>query len=166
MTNDNQLPELKNYAMVMKPTVIKGTELRGEDTSLFTKVDIPIKTQLVIWTDKTFAIGGIETFIYSFCLNMKQYYDIIVLYNEMDIEQIRRLQPYVKVLKNNLKTKIICDNLIVNRITDSVPNNIIYNKKIQMIHCCKLIDNWKVNQNNDVIIPVSSTVKESFKEDI
>ena len=166
MTNDNQLPELKNYAMVMKPTVIKGTELRGEDTSLFTKVDIPIKTQLVIWTDKTFAIGGIETFIYSFCLNMKQYYDIIVLYNEMDIEQIRRLQPHVKVLKNNLKTKIICDNLIVNRITDSVPNNIIYNKKIQMIHCCKLVDNWKVNQNNDVIIPVSSTVKESFKEDI
>ena len=166
MTNDNQLPELKNYAMVMKPTVIKGTELRGEDTSLFTKVDIPIKTQLVIWTDKTFAIGGIETFIYSFCLNMKKYYDIIVLYNEMDIEQIRRLQPHVKVLKNNLKTKIICDNLIVNRITDSVPNNIIYNKKIQMIHCCKLVDNWKVNQNNDVIIPVSSTVKESFKEDI
>lgn len=166
MTNDNQLPELKNYAMVMKPTVIKGTELRGEDTPLFTKVDIPIKTQLVIWTDKTFAIGGIETFIYSFCLNMKQYYDIIVLYNEMDIEQIRRLQPHVKVLKNNLKTKIICDNLIVNRITDSVPNNIIYNKKIQMIHCCKLIDNWKVNQNNDVIIPVSSIVKESFKEDI
>ena len=166
MTNDNQLPELKNYAMVMKPTVIKGTELRGEDTSLFTKVDIPIKTQLVIWTDKTFAIGGIETFIYSFCLNMKKYYDIIVLYNEMDIEQIRRLQPHVKVLKNNLKTKIICDNLLVNRITDSVPNNIIYNKKIQMIHCCKLVDNWKVNQNNDVIIPVSSTVKESFKEDI
>lgn len=166
MTNDNQLPELKNYAMVMKPTAIKGTELRGEDTSLFTKVDIPIKTQLVIWTDKTFAIGGIETFIYSFCLNMKQYYDIIVLYNEMDIEQIRRLQPHVKVLKNNLKTKIICDNLIVNRITDSVPNNIIYNKKIQMIHCCKLIDNWKVNQNNDIIIPVSSIVKESFKEDI
>lgn len=166
MTNDNQLPELKNYAMVMKPTAIKGTELRGEDTSLFTKVDIPIKTQLVIWTDKTFAIGGIETFIYSFCLNMKQYYDIIVLYNEMDIEQIRRLQPHVKVLKNNLKTKIICDNLLVNRITDSVPNNIIYNKKIQMIHCCKLVDNWKVNQNNDVIIPVSSTVKESFKEDI
>ena len=166
MTNDNQLPELKNYAMVMKPTVIKGTELRGEDTSLFTKVDIPIKTQLVIWTDKTFAIGGIETFIYSFCLNMKKYYDIIVLYNEMDIEQIRRLQPHVKILKNNLKTKIICDNLLVNRITDSVPNNIIYNKKIQMIHCCKLVDNWKVNQNNDVIIPVSSTVKESFKEDI
>ena len=76
MTNNNELPELAQYAMVMKPTVIKGTEFIGEPTNLYTKIDLPLKTQVVIWTDATYALGGIETFIYSFCRNMCSLYDI------------------------------------------------------------------------------------------
>ena len=99
MTNNNELPELAQYAMVMKPTVIKGTEFIGEPTKLYQHIELPIKTQVVLWTDTTYELGGIETFIYSFCRNLYKSYDIIVLYNKMDEQQIQRLRPYVSVEK-------------------------------------------------------------------
>lgn len=166
MTNKNDLPELEQYAMVMKPDLMKGTELRGEPTRLFSKISMPLKTNLVIWTEKTFAIGGIETWIYYFCMNMKDKYDIIVLYDEMDIQQIQRLAGHVKVIKNNKDMPIVCDALICNRISDPVPSNVKYDKKIQMVHSSKLKKEWRIPSNYDTIIPVSEGVKESFIEEI
>lgn len=37
MTNYNELPELKHYAMVTKPAFVTGSELRGEYTDKFKK---------------------------------------------------------------------------------------------------------------------------------
>lgn len=164
MTNNNEIPELSQYAMVMKPSTIKGTEFIGEPTSLYHQIDLPIKTQVVIWTDTTFALGGIETFIYSFCRNMCELYDIMVLYNKMDSKQIDRLRPYVRVERLDKDKKIICDTVIVNRITDTVPENVKFNQKIQMVHCCKLIDSWKVPTNADHIIAVSDVVRKSYPQ--
>lgn len=166
MTEKNDIPELSKYAMVIKPTEVKGTRLYGEPTKLFHKIYLPIKTQIVIWTKKTFEIGGIETFIYSFVYNLKDKYDITVLYDEMHEAQIEKLRPYANVVKNNIKQEIYCDSLIINRITDKIPNNIKYKQKIQMVHCCKLVDNWKVPTDNDIIIPVSQIVKNSFEDNI
>lgn len=162
MTNDNQIPELEQHAMVMSPSPIKGTELRGEPTSLFTKVDMPIKTQVVIYTAQTFALGGIETFIYNFCMNMKEYYDIIVLYDSMDIYQIKRLEHHVCVMKNDLKKKILCDTLIVNRITDKNPPNVLFNQKVQMVHSCKLQNTFVIPKDNDYVIPVSEVAYKTY----
>ena len=166
MTNDNQLPEIEKHAMVTKPTLMKGTELRGEKTNLFTKVSLPIKTQIVIYTSKTFAIGGIETFVYNFCMNMKDYYDIIVLYDDMHISQINRLKKEVCVLKNNPSRKIVCDTIIINRITDKAPANVSFKKKIQMVHSCKLEKYYKIPTDNDYVIPVSEVAYNSYDIDI
>ena len=166
MTNLNQIPELEQHAMVMKPSQMKGTELRGEPTPLFTKIDLPIKTQVVIYTSKTFAIGGIETFIYNFCMNMKDYYDILVLYDVMDLQQIKRLREHVRVMKNNPSKVINCDTLIVNRITDNNPPNVNFKQKIQMVHSCKLEKFYTIPKDNDYVVPVSQTAYDSYKINI
>lgn len=161
MTNNNELPELKRYAMVMNPQIIKGTELRGEPTNLFQKIDLPIETQVVIYTSKTFMIGGIETWIYNFCERMKEYYDILVLYDSIDTEQLDRLSRIVRTKQNN-KQKISCDTIIVNRISDSIPPNVEYKQSVQMIHSMKLSSSWEVPKGRDKYIAVSEAVKKSF----
>ena len=166
MTDQNDLPELAQYAMVLKPVQMKGTELRGMPTTLFHKINPPRKVQVVIWTAQTFTIGGIETWIYNFCQQMHEYYDILVLYNDMKDVQIERLKKVVQVERNISFINVVCDTVIVSRITDEVPSNVKYNKKVQMVHSCRMVDSWKVPKNNDVVVPVSNAVYESFKDDI
>ncbi len=163
MTKQNDLPELEGYAMVMKPCSIKGTELRGEKTDLFTQIKKPMHTQIVIYTKTTFEIGGIETWIYNFCQQMHKYYDIMVLYNTIAEPQLERLEQIVLCKPNDKGEQIICDTLIISRITDEIPKNVTYKQSIQMVHGCKQ-NNWKVPQNRDKIICVSETVKDSYEE--
>lgn len=166
MTNQNDIPELANYAMVLKPTQMRGTELRGMPTTLFMKVNPPLEAQVVIWTKETFAIGGIETWIYNFCMQMKDFYDILVLYDLMDKEQINRLREFVQVERNIGSIKVNCDTVIVSRITDTVPSNVSFKQKIQMVHACRMLPDWRVPKDNDCVVPVSDTVYKSFQNDI
>ena len=163
MTKQNDIPELEDYAMVIKPREMKGTELRGEPTPLFSKLPTPIKTQVVIWTEHTYKIGGIETFIYNFCAQMSPYYDILVLYNIIDPEQLARLRQIVEC-KRYTGQSIDCDSIIVNRITDKVPDTVTYKQKIQMVHACKMGPQWSIPQNTDCIVGVSQAALDSFNE--
>lgn len=162
MTNNNELPELERYAMVTVPMEMCGTEFYGEPTPLFKKITLPIETQIVIYTAVTYCIGGIETFIRNIVMNLYKDYDIIVLYDKMDREQINRIRPFVRVMKNNPNIHIKCDSLIVNRITDKEPDNVDYGQKIQMIHSCKLKPYWNIEHNYNKLVPVSNVVADSF----
>lgn len=162
LTNQNDLPELGYYAHIKKPHKIAGMELRGEPFSSFTLIKQALRTQVVIWTAKTFEIGGIESFIYNFCMTMKDDYDITVLYNLMAESQIDRLEPYVQVVKNDVERNVVCDTLIVNRLTDVIPSNIRYKQVIQMCHTCNEHNGWTIPQNRDRLICVSDASKSSF----
>lgn len=162
MTNENELPELSRYAMILKPCTIKGTELRGESTPFFSKINLPIKTQVVIYTNKTFAIGGIETWIYNFCQRMHDYYDILVLYDNADAVQLRRLRKIVECKQNNKAQRIECDTVIINRITDKVPSNVSYKRTVQMVHAMRLDPHWTIPEGRDEYVCVSQAVKDSF----
>jgi len=161
MTNDYP-KSLKQYAMILKPTVMKGTELRGIPTPLFQKIERPFETQVVIWTSETQFIGGIETFIYNFCMHLKEYYDITVLFNKMDHHQIERLRPFVRVVKNEGQ-KIYCDTLIVNRVSDTPPENVVYKHSVQMVHTCAM-SLYKLPRNCDKLVFVSEAAAKSFGE--
>lgn len=163
MTEKNDMPELSKYAMVIKPTLMKGTELRGEPTSLFTLIEPSLKADVCIWTSVTQEIGGIETWIYNFCMALHKYYDIIVLYDVMSDAQMDRLTPYAKVVKRS--KDIECETLIVSRITDKAPSCVSYNRKIQMVHACKMDDRWKVPQDADEVVGVSKVVLDSFDQE-
>lgn len=163
LSEQNDIPELSRYAMIMKPCTVKATEARGEHTNLIHIIKRPKRTQIVIWTAKTFNIGGIETFIYAFCRNMAQYYDIIVLYEVMDPAQIGRLQQYVEVIKHSADTNIKCDTLIINRITDDVPDGVKADRVVQMVHGCRL-ENYSV-PDREIVVSVSNAVKDSWNLD-
>jgi len=162
MTEQNDLPELSKYAMVTEPIAIKGTEFHGEPTNLFTRINRPIKTQVVMWTARTEKIGGIETFIYNFCVQLHDLYDIMVLYDTIDKAQLNRLRKVVEVRKNDIKVAIDCDTLIVNRITDKTPANVTFKKKIQMCHTCKIVDSWEIPTDCDDLVFVSETAMKSW----
>ena len=161
LTRQNDVPELQQYAMVMEPCRVKGTELRGEPTSLFSKITPPEITQVIIFTSCTFEIGGIETFIYNFCRHFCKKYDIIVLYDMISNVQLERLSKFVDVRKNNPKKELKTDVLIINRITDKPPANIVFNKHVQMVHACRMVDSWEIPAA-DVTVFVSDAVKKTF----
>lgn len=163
MTEQNDLPELAKYAMIVKPMAMKGTEFHGEPYPFYTNIELPIRTQVVIWTSVTFKIGGIETFIYAFCKNLAKKKDILVLYETIDPIQRDRLSKIVRC--EHAGPKIVCDTLIVNRISDKNPPNVTFKQKIQMVHSCRLNKAWTVPMDADKIVTVSQVVKDSFDVD-
>lgn len=158
MTNKNELPQLEKYALVTSPFRTNGHELRGCPTNLFTLIKPPLKSDIVIWTEKTYDIGGIETFIYNFCKQLSSYYSITVLYSVINETQKNRLLQYAKVVKYEKGMNLICDTLIINRVTDVAPVGVNFKKKIQMVHSCKWADYVTVPTDNDLIIPVSNAI--------
>lgn len=166
LTQRNDIPELEKYCQIQcPPRGIRAMEKRGEETRLISVMPRPYKTQVIIFTSQTFEIGGIETFIYSFCKQMSEYYDITVLYDSIASNQLARLMEYSPCLKNDLSQPVICDTLIVNRIGDRIPRNIQYKKVIQMAHCIKQESNWHIPQDRDYIVNVSQASKDSFGEE-
>ena len=164
LTNHNEIPELEHYCMMLPyNTPTKGMILRGDHYNGFVTIERPIKTQVLIWTDFTQSIGGIETWIYNFCKVMSKYYDITVLYTTINYKQLARLQQIVQCIKKSNK-KIICDTCIVSRITDKVPSNVQAGQVIQMVHACKMLPQWTIPQNHDHIVGVSHAALDSFKE--
>lgn len=166
MTRRNDLKELENYAMITTPQIISGSELRGEPTTLFNKIYKPLKAQIIMYTNNTTKIGGIETYIYNWCLNMKDTYDIIVLYDSIDLLQKNRLEKIVKVVQNSPKLKLSCDTLILNRISDNPPKNITYKKLIRNVHSCKIKPEWVIPKDADITIPVSDSCEKSFEKEL
>lgn len=166
MTNQNDIPELNNHAVVISPRGIKGTELRGEKTSLFHKIETPVKTQVLIFVAAEHAIGGIEQFTYYFCKHMSKYYDIMVLYHKgmMDKGQLARLLPYADVVNNDENRAIICDTAINCRVVLPLPVNVEYKKKIQLVHTCRLKDQWQLAEAADEVYYVSHTSARSFDD--
>ena len=163
MTNRNELPELKTYAMIIPPRRIMATEAKGEPCNLINIIQPPERYQVVIWTSYAQAIGGIETFIYYFCKQIAKYYDILVLYDKMDQQQIARVSKYVECRKNDVKQVIECDRLIVNRIIDAIPNNIHADTVIQMVHGAR-IHYADVPQDRDKMVCVSKYVKATWTD--
>jgi len=167
MTYKNELPELRKYASVRTPAPINANELRGEPFNGFKKIPDKktIKTQVVIYTKKVEKVGGITTWIYNFCRNMAEYYDITVLYEESyDLEQAAKLRKFVPVFQNRANVEIFCDTLIIQSIFDTIPQNISFGKSIQMVHACSQL-NWKVPQDRDLIVNVSDYSKSTWREE-
>ncbi len=162
LTHNNQIPELKRWCQILPPLNINAHEARGEKTNLINIIPTPIRSQVIIWTKYTLAIGGIETFIYNFCMQMKDKKDIIVLYETMDLKQIMRLIPHVKIEKIDPSKKYICDTLIINRVLDSIPENVSYQQSVQMVHTCREAYDGKVPDDRDYTVFVSEAARKSF----
>lgn len=164
LTEQNDLPELRKYCQISKPISIWGHYLRGEPYNRFIRMAIPIKAQVIFYCEYANMIGGISTFLYNTCQHLKDYYDILVLYDRFDPMQCDRLRKIVRVMKNDPNQPISCDTIILNRLTDSIPKNVMYKKSVQVCHACKqkVID---LNPDNvDFLVNVSQASKSSWGE--
>jgi len=170
MTFHNDMPELEQYARVTRPEATWANEARGEKINLIKEIkakEKPMETQVVIYTNNTFDIGGIETFTYNFAKAMAKHYDITVLYGNADPKQLARLAAIVQVVHNDGHIEIDCDTLIMNRLQDQVPQNVHAKKIVQMVHGCREATSQEIHvpQDRDQIICVSETVKASFGDE-
>ena len=166
-----KLPEAKSKTYIDVPVYFYRSGVKGglTDRKLngeFTPPDI--LTQVVIYCGNAQTIGGVETFIYNFCKELCDKYDILVLYSEhMDARQIMRLAMFVPVMINTGKI-IQCNTLINIRLTDEVPGNVRYKQRIQMSHTCQLAKSgkwhWTIKQNYDKLIFVSQAAADSFAD--
>lgn len=166
MTNRNEIPELEIYSRVICPPQTNNVmEARGEHTNLFRIIPKPIRTQVAIYTSQINKIGGIETFIFSFCKKMSKFYDITVFYDAISTDQLLRLSDICQVMKNDIDYPVICDTLIMNKIADRIPPNFTFEKSIQVVHCLKQRD-WKMPKNRHITVNVSEASKESWHDEI
>ena len=119
--------------------------------------------KVILYIRKTNVIGGLETFIFNFCVNMYKDYDITVMAGIMSPLQVNRLKSMVKVITgNDVNKPIECDTLLMMRVLDPIPQNIKYKKIIRRIHTCKAFGITDVPHDGDVTVCVSNAVKEDF----
>lgn len=159
LTDKNDIPQLTEYAKVLRPCKVRGMELRGEPWSQFTKIEPPLEVDICIYTSQR-HMSGIFTWIYSFCANMTDY-DITVLHDGLDQSLINKLIPIVDVRLNG--EPIRCKTLIMMRIGDNIPSNIRFAKSMQIVHSTKLSEQWTLPNDRDMLIPISRAVKESWE---
>lgn len=122
-----------------------------------------IKTQVVVYCANMQKIGGIETWLFYWCQNMKDDYDIMIVFRDnMDGRQIARLSKIVRVYKL-MNVGIDCEVLINTRITDEIPKQIRAKKIIQMVHgCYSALFCCDIQPNRDTVVCVSEVVAKSY----
>lgn len=118
--------------------------------------------KLILYIKFTNIIGGIETFMYNFCISMCKDYDITVIAEVMADEQAERLRQHVKVITGNITNAIECDTLLMLRMIDPIPKNIKYKKVIRRIHSCKAFGVKSIPKDGDITVCNSQVVKDDF----
>ena len=165
VTFRNEIPELEEHATVFcPPKVVNVMEIYGEENPYLRQIPMPVRADLILYSSSINRIGGVETFIYNFCVNMREKYDILVLFDTIDEIQQMKLSKIVRCQKHNPNNMTVCDTLMMIRIKDKIPNGIKYKKTIQTVHCMKQMD-FQIPQNRDAIICVSEASKKSFGDE-
>lgn len=165
LTEQCDIPELKRYCQIHRPFKIWAHEAKGDVPCDYIElVRMPIKAQIVIYCEFAAKVGGITTFIYNFCKTMRQYYDIIFVYREIDTLQLRKILKLVRCIQYNSAINIVCDTLILNRLTDEIYSNIIHKKSVQIIHCCRQMS-LRIPSGRDVYVNVSQAAKDSWGDE-
>ena len=109
------------------------------------------------------VIGGTETFFYYLVKKYKQY-DITIICNNGNQEQINRLRKYARVLIYNGE-KIRCDKIFFSYNCDII-DNVEAKEYVQIIHADYKAANISPHLHPKItkIIAVSETARKSFEE--
>lgn len=161
VTKKCDIPEMDRYARVSYERSIWGHELRGEPYAGFQLIKPPEVYDIVFYCEYIHGVSGILTFIYNTCQNLKEFYKILVLYDDFDADHIKKLQKAVPVEKVNSQKEILCNTLVLNRLTDKVPLNVKYKKTVQMCHACK-IEGKSIPIGRDYTVCVSESAKKTW----
>jgi len=167
-----RLPDTNKKTYISKPIYLYRSGRKGGLTERKSKGEFMadgrekprIKAQVVIYCANMQKIGGIETWIYYWCRNMYELYDIMVVFSEnMDGRQIARLSEIVQVMKLNHRL-IECDTLINTRITDKIPEEFKAKRIVQMVHgCYSALFCCDIQPERDKVVFVSQAAADTFE---
>ena len=92
--------------------------------------------KIIVYHRSICKMGGVETFIFNFCRTFRELYDITVMYEQCDLQQITRIAQYVNVEQIDYKKTYHAD-VVVNNTASWVkfPKNITADKIYTVIHC-------------------------------
>lgn len=93
-----------------------------------------MQKKIIIWQSWFSKVGGVETGIYNFCVQLRDYYDIQVLTLGGDYKQLARLKQYAKVEVIDPKETYEADIIIRNSVWTPLPENIQAPRIIEMKH--------------------------------
>ena len=165
LTKRCDIPELKRWCQI-HPLIHTWTHyLKGEPYNNIDIIPVPHHCDVVLYVNFIMSVGGIETFVHSFCKAMSKYYHITYVVNRAPEVHVREMEKVTEVIWNQPDREIICDTLIRLRIIDNIPQNIKYKKTIQMCHACRTNPRWHIPQDNDYIVTVSETSRKSFEKE-
>ncbi len=162
LTNHNEIPELKRYCQIHAPMKMWTHYLRGQQIGGIEIISVPKVYDTIIYCEFANTVGGIATFVYEWCLMMHKDHQILFMYDRMDEKQLIRLRKIVDCERQGGQLRE-CDTLILNRLTDKIPTNVVCKKVVQMVHAC-VQKNYHISQDRDYIINVSQAAKDSWGE--
>ena len=92
--------------------------------------------KVIVFHKWILKMGGVETFIYNFCRTFRDCYDITVMYETGDLDQLARMFPYVKIERVDFNREYYAD-VVINNTASWVkfPDNIKAGKIYTVIHC-------------------------------
>lgn len=79
---------------------------------------------IIIYSSNIDEFGGVSTFLYNWCLGLRDYYDVTLLYGNSNQNQLRRLKKLVKTQKWNIDEQYECDIVLRNSVWGAVPINL------------------------------------------
>lgn len=117
----------------------------------------------VYWVGTLNIIGGVETFLYELA-KMFQDYDFVIYYRSIPINQLERLQKYVKCIRYKGE-KIKCKKFFCN-YDISIIDNVEADEYIEVIHANFKYNKLKPHIHDKITkyYAVSKETSESFKE--
>lgn len=125
----------------------------------------PIRAQIIIHQQEVGPIGGIETFLYEFFKALKDDYDILFVYKEIDLAQLRRYRKLVKCIRFE-NQKFICNKYINCRVLGNIADNVtsLGDYYGQMIHADFEAMGWRYTKHPKTThhVAVSELAKVSF----
>ena len=162
LTNRCDIPELKRWCQIYRPTNLWTHYLKGEPFIGCSIVQVPEQYEIVLFINYLHIIGGIETFVYHFT---DLYKNVTLLVGSIHIEQRKRLNRHCKVVDYDPRKSYSCDTLILIRILDQMPDNIKADRTVRMCHGCRTNPRWHIPQDADSIVCVSEVCKKSFEKE-
>ena len=95
-----------------------------------------MQKKIILYSSYIDEFGGVSTFLYNWCLGLRNYYDIKLLYGDGNHNQLKRIKKLVKVEKWNKEEQYECDIVLRNSVWGEVPSNLISNdnRYLEMRH--------------------------------
>ena len=90
--------------------------------------------KIIFYQSHLCQFGGVETMAYNFCYQLRDYFDITVLYCSGDYERIKRMSEIVRLERYDSDKIYKCDIFIRNSVWGVIPKNIEAKRMIEMRH--------------------------------